>query len=114
MSNKKGIRYTNSKSALNLNKYTPEDIQKLLNSVEFKSAIARTLGVHIKAFNEYIEQHNLTYNPPKHKGSIQSDVKNKAKIKHSKPVEEPLDRFKMLFQQNKQKRMLEELKDGYY
>jgi len=48
-------KYNNSKSALILQKYIPEDIQKLLNSGEFKSVIARTLGVHIKAFNEYIE-----------------------------------------------------------
>ena len=43
-------KYNNSKSALVLQNYKPEDIQKLLNSGEFKSVIVRTLGVHIKAF----------------------------------------------------------------
>jgi hypothetical protein len=44
-----------------LSKYTPEDIQKLLNSGQFKSVIARTLGVYTRAFNVYIREHNLTY-----------------------------------------------------
>ena len=57
-----GRKYNNAKSAIAFQKYTPEDIQKLLNSGEFKSVIVRTLGVHIKAFNEYIEQHNLPLN----------------------------------------------------
>ena len=58
-------KYNNSKSALILQKYTPEDIQKLLNSGKFKSEIARQLNVHIKAFNIYIKEHNLSYNPSK-------------------------------------------------
>jgi hypothetical protein len=37
-------KYNNSKSALILQKYTPEDIQKLLNGGEFKSVIIRKLG----------------------------------------------------------------------
>lgn len=49
MSNKKRIKY-NSKSVLILKQYTPEDIQRLLNSGEFKSVIIRNLGVHVKAF----------------------------------------------------------------
>ena len=47
-----------------MSKYTPEDIQKLLNSGQFKSVIARTLGVYIGAFNVYIREHNLTYKAP--------------------------------------------------
>ncbi len=47
-------KYNNSKSALILQKYTPEDIQKLLNSGKFKSEIARQFNIHIKAFNIYV------------------------------------------------------------
>ena len=50
--------YNNSKSALVLQKYTPEDIQKLLNSGKFKSEIVRQLKIHIQAFNIYIK---ITY-----------------------------------------------------
>ena len=108
-------KYNNSKSVLILQKYKPEDIQKLLNSGEFKSVIARTLGVHIKAFNEYIEQHNLTYKPPK-KPRISSNQKQNIKKgqKDSSPYQEPLERFKKLFEERKQKRTLQELKDSYY
>ena len=52
------------KFALILQKYTPQDIQRLLNSGKFKSEIVRQLSVHIKAFNIYIEEHNLSYKPP--------------------------------------------------
>ena len=108
-------KYNNSKSVLILQKYKPEDIQKLLNSGEFKSVIAKTLGVHIKAFNEYIEQHNLTYKPPK-KPRISSNQKQNIKKgqKDSSPYQEPLERFKKLFEERKQKRTLQELKDAYY
>ena len=108
-------KYNNAKSALILQKYTPEDIQKLLNSGEFNSVIARTLGVHIKAFNEYIEQHNLTYKPP-NKPRISSNQKQNIKKgqKDSSPYQEPLERFKKLFEERKQKRTLQELKDSYY
>ncbi len=111
-----GKKYNNAKSAIAFQKYTPEDIQKLLNSGEFKSVIARTLGVHIKAFNEYIEQHNLTYKPP-----IKPKINNtqrhnniKKEQKNLKPYQEPLERFKKLFEERKQKRTLQELKDSYY
>jgi len=110
-----GKKYNNAKSAIAFQKYTPEDIQKLLNSGEFKSVIARTLGVHIKAFNEYIEQHNLTYKPP-NKPRISSNQKQNIKKgqKDFSPYQEPLERFKKLFEERKQKRTLQELKDAYY
>jgi len=47
-----------------IDKYMSEDTRKFLNSGEFKSFIARRLGIHTKAFNEYIEQNNLTYKAP--------------------------------------------------
>jgi len=108
-------KYNNSKSALILQKYKPEDIQKLLNGGEFKSVIVRTLGVNIKAFNEYIEQHNLTYKPP-NKPRISSNQKQNIKKgqKGSSSYQEPLERFKKLFEERKQKRTLQELKDAYY
>ena len=49
MPSKKGSKYLNAKTYSVLSKYTPEDIQKLLNSGQFKSVIARTLGVYIGA-----------------------------------------------------------------
>ena len=109
-------KYNNSKSALILQKYKPEDIQKLLNSGDFKSVIARTLGVHIKAFNEYIEQRNLTYKPPiKPKASSTQKHNNiRKEQKDSNSYQEPLERFKKLFEERKQKRTLKELKDAYY
>ena len=114
MSAKKGSKYLNAKTSSILSQYNPEDIQELLNSGEFKYNIAKKLGIHIKAFNAYISEHNLTYKTPRHTGSIQPNAKNKPKKKNSEPLEEPLDRFKRLFQENKQKRTLKELKDSYY
>ena len=111
---KKGSKYLNAKTSSILSQYNPEDIQKLLNSREFKSIIAKKLGIHIKAFNSYILKHNLTYKTPRHTGGIQPNAKNKPKKKNSEPLEEPLDRFKRLFQENKEKRTLKELKDSYY
>ena len=110
-----GKKYNNAKSAIAFQKYTPEDIQNFLNSGEFKSVIARTLGVHIKAFNEYIEQHNLTYKPPI-KPRISSTQKQniKKEQKDFNSYQEPLERFKKLFEERKQKRTLQELKDAYY
>ena len=61
---KKGSKYLNAKTSSILWQYNHEDMQKLLNSGEFKSIIARRLGVHIKAFNAYISEHNLTYKTP--------------------------------------------------
>ena len=112
---KKGSKYLNAKTSSILSQYNPEDIQELLNSGEFKSIIARRLGIHIKAFNAYIREHNLTYKTPKHTGGIQPNAKDKPRKKNLELlIEEPLDRFKRLFQANKQKRTLQELKDGYY
>jgi hypothetical protein len=108
-------KYNNSKSALILQKYKPEDIQKLLNGGEFKSVIIRTLGVNIKAFNEYMEQHNLTYKPPikpRVSSAQKQDIKKGQKDSNS--YQEPLERFKKLFEERKQKRTLQELKDAYY
>ena len=111
---KKGWKYLNAKTSSILSQYNPEDIQKFLNSGEFKSDIAKKLGIHIKAFNSYIRKHNLTYKTPRHTGGIQPNAKNKPKKKNSEILEEPLDRFKRLFQENKEKRTLKELKDSYY
>ena len=38
----------------------------------------------------------------------------KKEQKDSKPYQEPLERFKKLFEERKQKRTLQELKDAYY
>jgi hypothetical protein len=105
-------KYNNSKSALILQKYTPEDIQKLLNSGKFKSEIARQLKIHIRAFNIYIKEHNLSYIPPPYKvwKSLKSQPKNKSEDK----FKEPLEKFKEMFEENKRKRTIKELEDAYY
>lgn len=105
MSNKKGIKY-NSKSTIILNKYTPEKIQKLLNSGLTKKAIVANLGVQFKAFDRYIEEHNLTYKTPSRK-------KPDEKIKNIFIDDEPLEKFKKLFEERKLKRTLKELKEPY-
>lgn len=108
-------KYNNSKSALILQKYKPEDIQKLLNSGEFKSVIVRTLGVNMKAFNEYMRQHNLTYKPPIKPRVSSTQTQNiKKEQKNHNSYQEPLERFKKLFEERKQKRTLQEIKDAYY
>ena len=116
---KKGTKYLNAKTYSILSKYTPEDIQKLLNSGEFKSVIARTLGVYIRAFNVYIREHNLTYKAP---CQIRYGKRYKSKKKEegitakmdSIDEEKALKCFKVQFEENKKKRTLQELKDAYY
>ena len=95
-----------------LNNYTPEDIQKLLNSGEFKAAIIRNLGIHIKAFNDYIKEHNLIYKLPD-KPKIHSKKPNIIKEKNNS-YQEPLEIFKKLFDKSKKERILQDLKDPYY
>ena len=107
MSNKKGIKY-NSKSTIILNKYTPEEIQKLLNSGLTKKAIVADLGVQFKAFDRYIEEHNLTYKTPSRKKPDE-----KINIKNISIDDEPLEKFKKLFEERKLKRTLKELKEPY-
>ena len=102
----------NSKSVLVLQKYTPEDIQKLLNSGKFKSEIVRQLKINIRAFNIYIKEHNLSYTHPPYKPSKtpSSQLKNKTGDK----FKEPLEKFKEEFAKSKRKITLKELKDAYY
>ena len=104
--------YNNSKSALVLQKYTTEEIQKLLNSGKFKSEIVRQLKINIRAFNIYIKEHNLSYKPPPYKPSKTpgSQLKNKTGDK----FKEPLEKFKEMFAENKRKRTIKELEDAYY
>lgn len=107
MSNKKGIKYK-SKSTIILNQYTPEDIQNFLNSGLTKKVIVANLGVHFKAFDKYIEEHNLVYKTPSKK-----KLEEKTNIKNISIDEEPLERFKKLFEERKLKRTLKELKEPY-
>ena len=98
MSNKKGIKY-NSKSTIILNKYTPEEIQKLLSSGLTKKAIVADLGVQFKAFDKYIEENNLTYKTPSRKKPDE-----KINIKNISIDDEPLEIFKKLFEEKKIKK----------
>lgn len=119
MSNKKGQKYPNAKTSSVLSNYTPEQIQELLNSGEFKYNIAKKLGIYPRAFNAYIKKHNLTYKqPPLIKYGKQYQSKKKkdgivAPPPSLKADEEALERFRKQFAERKQKRMLQELKNSY-
>ncbi len=104
--------YNNSKSALVLQKYTLEDIQKLLNSGKFKSEIVRQLKINIRAFNIYIKEHNLSYTPLPYK--VWKSLKSQPKNKSTEKFKEPLEKFKEMFAENKRKRTIKELEDAYY
>ena len=106
----------NSKSAIILQRYTPEEIQELLNSGESKSSIVERLGLYMEAFNKYIKQHNLTYNLPK--GHIKKKVKKHREVTpvkylNSEEAEDPLKKFYEMLARKKEKRALRELKNPY-
>ena len=108
----------NSKSTIILNKYTPEAIQELLNSGESKSSIVERLGLYMEAFNKYIKEHNLTYNPSRRRGYSKKHVK---KYKETIPVqdfnsdeaEDPVKKFYEMLARKKEKRVVRELKNPY-
>lgn len=117
---KKGTKYVNSKTSSILSKYTPEEIQELLNNGEFKYNIAKKLGIFPRAFNAYIKKHNLTYKqPPLRRYGKQYKSKKKQMELVAPPPnlnadEEALERFKKEFAERKQQRMLKELNNGVY
>ena len=120
MPSKKGTKYPNSKTSSVLSNYTPEQIQELLNSGEFKYNIAKKLGLYLRAFNAYIKEHNLTYKqPPLIKYGKQYKSKKK-QMELVAPLPDPtadevaLERFRKEFVERKQKRMLKELNNGVY
>jgi hypothetical protein len=105
----------NSKSTIN--KYTPEEIQEFLNSGESKLSIIERLGWYMEAFNKYIKEHNLTYNPSKRRGHTKKQVK-KHKEKEIRTLdynktEDPLKKFYEMLAKKKEKRTLRELKNPY-
>jgi hypothetical protein len=106
----------NSKSAVILQKYTPEDIQKLLNSGESKSSIVERLGLYMDALNKYIKEHNITYNPSK-KRTRQPFKKYKEMVPvksfNSEEAEDPVKKFYEMLARKKEKRTLRELKNPY-
>lgn len=114
-------KYYSTKSTLILQKYTPEDIQKLLNSGESKSSVAHTLGVHIKAFNEYIQKYNLTYQySRKPKSTQKHNREQEKKYDTDKPnnhlifdEEDLVKKFYEMLAKKREKRMLRELKSPY-
>lgn len=110
-------KYT-SKSALILQRYTPEAIQELLNSGESKSSIVERLGWYMEALNKYIKEHNLIYDPLRRRGYTKKHVK---KYKETIPVqdlnseeaEDPVKKFYEMLRRKKEKRTLRELKNPY-
>lgn len=112
----------NSKSAIILQRYTPEAIQELLKSGESKSAVAKTLGLHMKAFNEYIQKYGLTYQYSRKSKSTQKYNREKEKqyekripVKdlNSEEAADPLKKFHEMLARKKEKRTLRELKNPY-
>jgi len=120
MAAKKGSKYVNSKTLAILAKYTPQQIQEMLNSGECKQDIIQKLGIYRGAFNAYIKKHNLTYKQPcmikygKQYKSKKKQMELVSPLPNSKADEEALERFKKEFAERKQKRALQELKDSYY
>lgn len=119
MPSKKGTKYFNAKTSSVLSKYTPEQIQELLNSGEFKYNIAKKLGIYPRSFNAYIKKHNLTYKqPPLIKYGKQYKSKKKSEgivltLPKLETEEEALERFRQEFAERKEKRTLQELKNSY-
>jgi hypothetical protein len=105
----------NTKSALTLRSYTPEAIQELLNSGESKSSIVERLGLYMEAFNKYIKQHNLTYNPSKKytKQQVKKYKEIPVKNSNSEEIEDPVKKFYEILARKKEKRALRELKNPY-
>jgi hypothetical protein len=106
MTNQKGTKY-NSKSVLTLKNYTPEDIQKMLNSGDSKKSLVKKLEVHYKALDQYIVDNNLTYKTPNRNKKVKYNDKDVIN-------DDPLERFKQIYAERKLKRTLKELQDGYY
>ena len=104
-----------SKSSAILQRYTPEAIQELLNSGESKSSIVERLGLYMEAFNKYIKQHNLTYNPSKKYTKQQVKKYKEAPVRNlnSEETEDPVKRFYELLAEKRAKRTLRELKNPY-
>lgn len=107
-----------SKSAFILRRYTPEEIQELLNSGEPKSSIVERLGLYMEALNKYIKEHNLTYNPSRRRGYSKKHVKKyketiTVKDLNSDEAEDPIKKFYEMLARKKEKRVLRELKNPY-
>jgi len=115
-------KYYSTKSALILENYTPEAIQELLKSGESKSAVAHTLGIHIKAFNEYIQKYSLTYHYSRKSKSTQKyNRKEEKRYLEDRPsnyfsheeAEDPVKKFYEMLARKKEKRAVRELKNPY-
>jgi hypothetical protein len=105
-----------SKSTLILQRYTPEEIQELLNSGESKSSIVERLGLYMEAFNKYIKQHNLIYNSgKKYTKRPVKKYKEALPVKdlNSEEAEDPVKKFHEMLARKKEKRVLRELKNPY-
>jgi hypothetical protein len=109
MTNQKGTKY-NSKSVLTLKNYTPEDIQKMLNSGDSKKGLAKKLEIPYKSIDQYIIANNLTYTTPSRNKNAQKVEYNNNDVVN----DDPLERFKQIFAERKLRRTLKELRDGYY
>lgn len=101
-------------------KYDPKEMEKLLSQLP-RGTICKQLGVSLSTLNNYIKTHQIQYTKPQRAKSL--IIKKRENRKPSKisvdnsvhnEIQNPLELFKKKFEQEKRKRMLQELKDGYY
>ncbi len=122
-------RVTKGQQKSEIYKYDPKEIGDLLNKVP-RHRLCKDLGISIKGLENYIKLHQIQYTaPPKTRRRVIGYSKPKPKNieeVHPKPkrigvdnsvhveVENPFELFKEQFEKRKKKRIIQELKDGYY
>ena len=95
--------------------YDPKEITKLLSEFA-KPTICEQLGIGETTLKNYIKAHQIKYTKPLIIKKRQRQKSSKILVDNSVHVEvkNPLERFKEEFEERKRKRMVQELKDGYY
>ncbi len=95
--------------------YDPKEITKLLNELT-KPTICEKLGIGETTLNNYIKVHQIQYTKPLIIKKRQGRKSSKILVDNSVHVEvkNPFELFKEQFEKRKKKRMVQELKDGYY
>ena len=122
-------RVTKGQQKSEIYKYDPKEIGDLLNKVP-RHRLCKELWISIKGLENYIKLHQIQYTaPPKTRRRVIGYSKPKPKNieeVHPKPkrigvdnsvhveVENPFELFKEQFEKRKKKRIIQELKDGYY
>ena len=95
--------------------YDPKEITKLLSEFA-KPTICKQLGIGVTTLNNYIKAHQIQYTKPLIIKKRQRRKSSKILVDNSVHVEvkSPFELFKEQFEKRKKKRIIQELKDGYY